>query len=240
MQLRQFLDRASGTFSYLIACPQSGRAAMIDPVLSDAPLYLGVLDEMGWQLDYVLETHLHSDHLSAAATLRQATGARIGASREGGFTGLDDELGDGDHFLVGTLAISVLSTPGHTPACLTYRVADRLFTGDCLLIGECGRTDEPGSNAARLYDTLTRRFLPLPDETLLYPGHNREGRLVSCMGEERRQNPLFQGLARDEFIRRMTERPAPPVTPEAQQIAMRNRLQTSDQNFQALSQGKQA
>lgn len=204
--LRRFVDQRSGACSYLIADDMHAEAALIDPVREEQSLYLGVLDEMGYRLSYVLETHLHADHVSAAAALRAATGAQVVCPRGSGVAGADRLVGDGDSLPLGAASISVLATPGHTPACVTYRWLDRLFTGDALLIGDCGRCDEEGSNAGQLYDSLTRRLLPLADELLVYPGHERGERWVSCIGEERRRNPLLRGASRDEFVRRCGER----------------------------------
>jgi glyoxylase-like metal-dependent hydrolase (beta-lactamase superfamily II) len=199
MSLRQFLNRPTGALSYLLACPQTGQAVMIDPVLDDLTLYLGVLNEMNWQLQMVLETHLHAEHITAAAALRKACGALV-ASGDPTLASADLRLLHGQHLAVGTLDIVTLATPGHTAHCLTYQCADRLFTGDCLLIGDCGDLAQPGADAGRLYDSIMRRLFVFPDETLLYPGHDRQGRQVSCIGEERRNNQALLGLSRDEFV----------------------------------------
>lgn len=217
MYIRQFLDRPSSTLSYLLACSQSKQALMIDPVLDDLALYLGVIDEMGWQLKYVLETHLHVDHLSAAGALRQATGALI-ACGDRRIAAADRYLVDGDELKIGELVIKVIATPGHTAGCLTYHCADRLFTGDCLLIGDCGNLASQGADAGLLYNSITRKLFCFADETLLYPGHDQQGRQVSCIGDERRNNSLFSGVSRDEFIARVAARPC--VLPESAQEKM--------------------
>lgn len=179
---------------------------MIDPVLDDLTLYLGVLDEMKWSLVSVLETHLHVDHISAAAFLRKATGAEI-LCGDPQITNADHLLSDGDHINFGTLRLSIIATPGHTAHCLSLHCADRLFTGDCLLIGDCGNLCGAGADAARLYDSITRKLLCFSDETLVYPGHEQQGRQVSCIGDERRNNSLLSGVSRDEFIARLANRP---------------------------------
>lgn len=221
MYIRQFLDRSSNTLSYLLACPQSRAALMIDPVLDDLALYLGVLDEMGWRLEMVLETHLHVDHLTAAGALRQVTGALV-ACGDPQIEGADRRLLQGESLELGSLRVEVIATPGHTPYCLSYQCADRLFTGDCLLIGDCGNLCSQGADAGRLFDSITRKLLCFADETLLYPGHDQQGRQVSCIGEERRNNALFSGVSRDEFIARMAARPCP-LSARGQEIAAANR-----------------
>lgn len=197
---RQFRDSATKTFSYLLGCGSTSRALVIDPVATQEPLYLGVLNELGLSLDWILETHLHSDHISGADVLRECTGARIAASRQSGIEAADRLLADGDTLVLGMQTIAVIATPGHTPGCLTYCWEDRLFTGDSLLIGGCGDIDEPRANGVSLYDSVTRRLLSLADETLVYPGHCLHGRRVSCIGEERESNPYFHGISRDRFV----------------------------------------
>lgn len=214
-RMRRFWDSRSTTCTYLLADPKCREGVLIDPVLEQVPLYLGVLDELGYRLAWVLDTHLHGDHASAAASLRALLQAQVGCGAGSGITGVDRLLGDGESLSVGQMKIDVLATPGHTPGCVTYRWEDCLFTGDALWIGGCGRTDEPGGNPGQLYDSVTRRLLPLPDEYLLFPGKGSQTRWVSCMGEERNANPLFRGVSRDEFIALCQRRPdPPPLSPE--------------------------
>jgi len=197
---RQLLDSTSATYTYLIASRSSRAALLVDPVAEQSPLYLGLLAELDLSLACVVDTHLHSDHLSAARTLVQHTACTYAASAASGIETATLHLGDGDHPAFADLGLEVLATPGHTAGCLTLLWEDRLLTGDTLLIGGCGAAGEPGGNAGTHYDSVTKKLLPLPDELLLYPGHDRDGRRVSCIGEERQSNPLFRGISRDEFI----------------------------------------
>lgn len=197
---RQLRDSASACYTYLLGSQAGGEAVLVDPVADQVPLYLGLLGELGLRLSWVVDTHLHTDHLSAAADLRRRTGARVACSLTSGILGADCRLQDGDRLTWGGEILDILATPGHTPGCLTLRWGDRLFTGDALLIGGCGQGGEPGGNAGALYDSVTRRLLPLADELLVFPGHDRDGRRVSCIGDERQTNPLFSGVSRDEFI----------------------------------------
>jgi glyoxylase-like metal-dependent hydrolase (beta-lactamase superfamily II) len=197
---RQFRDSTTGTFTYLVGCGATSRALVIDPVASQTLLYLGVLRELRLSLGWVLETHRHSDHPSGAEALREATGARIAAGRQSGIESADRLLADGDVLELGMETLTVIATPGHTPGCLTYCWDDRLFTGDSLLIGGCGDLEAPHANGVVLYDSVTRRLLGFPDETLVYPGHCLGGRRVSCIGEERERNPYFHGISRDRFV----------------------------------------
>lgn len=199
MHFRQLRDEATGAFSYLVACKASGTALVIDPVVNQTPLYLGMLGELGLRLAWILETHLHADHISAADSLREWTGAKVAVSAGAGIRCADRLLTDDDTIACGEIVMQTLATPGHTPGCVSFHWHDRLFTGDCLLIGSCGRTDEPGSDGAQLFDSVIRRLFAYPDETLVYPGHCLDGRRVSSIGEERENNLLFHGVSRDSF-----------------------------------------
>jgi glyoxylase-like metal-dependent hydrolase (beta-lactamase superfamily II) len=160
---RQFRDPATETFSYLIGCCRTGQAAIIDPVISHVPLYLGVLKELDLQLTWIFETHLHADHISAADSLREWTGARVAVGGRAGISCADSLVDDTDTLTIGALTLDVVATPGHTAGCVTYRWADRLFTGDSLLIGGCGAINEPGSSGLTLFDSVTRRLFCLDD-----------------------------------------------------------------------------
>jgi sulfur dioxygenase len=196
---RQMFDRDSRTYTYLIADIETGAAALIDPVLGEIGLYLGLLEERRLRLAWVLETHVHADHITAAAALRSCTGARVVFGRDSGAEGADLLVADGDDVPFGHETVRVIATPGHSAGCVSYLWRDRVFTGDSLLIRSCGRTDLPGGDAGQLFDSLMRKLLSLPDETLVYPGHDYQGRCVSCVGEERVNNPCVSGRTRDEF-----------------------------------------
>lgn len=208
---RQFHDQQSGCLSYLLGDPQQRVALLIDPLAESSWLYQGMLQDYGLKLVWILETHLHEDHATAADSLRQTTGASIAVPAGCGAAHADRQIKDGEKIACGNLLLEAIATPGHSPSCHVYRWGERLFTGDTLLIGGCGRTDTPGSNPGQLYDSIRRRLMPLPDETLIYPGHALEQRLVSCIGEERLRNPVLQGMSRDEFVasQRRTVRPLP-------------------------------
>jgi sulfur dioxygenase len=208
---RQLRDEATGAFSYLIGCTRTGVALIIDPVVNQTPLYLGILGELNLRLEWVLETHLHSDHITAADSLRKWTDTRIAVGAQTGIRSADRLLADGDTLACGDITLVALATPGHTPGCLSYLWGDRLFTGDSLLIGACGRTDEPGSDGTHLFDSVTRRLFALPDDTLVYPGRCLAGRRISSIAEERERNPLFHGTSRDSFATHKTNDQLPEI-----------------------------
>ncbi|HAZ61231.1 MAG TPA: Zn-dependent hydrolase [Gammaproteobacteria bacterium] len=200
MHLRQYFDPTSSTLTYLLADPARGVAVLIDPVLEHVEDYIRTLEQGGLRLTHSLETHVHADHVTAGGALRQRLGNLTAVGQACGATAADLQLEGGERLPCGDLTIEVISTPGHTPGSVSFRVQDRVFTGDALLIGGCGRTDFQGGDAGTLYDSITERLFTLPDETLVYPGHDYRGRRVSCIGEERSINPRLAGKSRAEFI----------------------------------------
>jgi len=199
-EITAFFDEATNSVSYLVADPATRVAAVIDPVLDfdaasgtiatrSADAILAAALEQGLSVAWVLETHAHADHLSAASLIRERTGAKVGigagiAEVQRTFApmlGVDDLraedfdrlFDDGDRVALGDLEIEVIATPGHTPACLTYRIGDAAFVGDTLFMPDYGtaRCDFPGGDARRLYRSM-RRILSLPRETRLFMCHD--------------------------------------------------------------------
>jgi glyoxylase-like metal-dependent hydrolase (beta-lactamase superfamily II) len=201
---RQFFDPTSCTLSYLLADPVTGDAVIIDSVKEHVGAYITFLQEQELQLAWVLETHVHADHITGAAGLCEVTGARSAIGAGGGVGCADRLLKDADTLVFGNQVIRVIQTPGHTPGCVTYHWRDRVFTGDSLMIGGCGRTDFQGGDASALYDSIHERLFTLPDETLVYPGHDYRGARVSCIGQEKESNPHLAGRSRQEFIELMS------------------------------------
>lgn len=201
MLFRQLFEPVTSTCTYLIADEVSREAALIDPVAEEVPRYERLLAELGLRLVYTLETHVHADHVTGAALLRDHLGSRSVAHRDAGAACADVLVDEGDALHLGAVRIDVLATPGHTAACVSYRVGDRVLTGDALLIGATGRTDFQGGDAGRLYDAITTRLFSLPDDTLVYPGHDYQGDRVSTIGREKARNARAgQGRSRTEFI----------------------------------------
>ena len=200
MIFRQLFDPESSTYSYLLADAQTRQAIITDPVREHARRDIGLLRELDLKLVYILETHVHADHVTGANALKQATGARTAVSRHCGADGFDLLLDHGDRLAFGTESLLVIATPGHTPGSSCFLCHDRLLTGDTLLIGGCGRTDFQQGDAGALYDSITRRLFTLPDDTLVYPGHDYQGRRVSTIAEEKSTNPRLAGKTRDQFI----------------------------------------
>ena len=201
MQARQLFDRESSTYSYLVF--DRGEAALIDPVREQLDRDLELIRELGLRLTHVIETHVHADHVTAAGALRERTGATTAASAAGAPC-VDLQLGHGSVIRIGDAQLTALETPGHTDDGLAISAPGIVFTGDTLLIRGCGRSDFQNGDPGQLYDSITRTLFALPDDTLVYPGHDYNGRTVSTIGEERRWNPRIAGKTRAEFIAIMT------------------------------------
>ncbi|GAC1325644.1 MAG: MBL fold metallo-hydrolase [Thermoleophilaceae bacterium] len=202
MILRQLFDAESSTYTYLLADEATREAALIDPVREQIPRDLAVLRELSLKLVHVLDTHVHADHITASGALRAQTGARTVAGKKGASCA-DVQVGPGDVVRVGSIAISVLETPGHTDDSVSYRVDGHVFTGDALLIRAAGHTDFQNGNAGVLYDSITKVLFALPDETQVHPAHDYKGLTVTTIGEEKRWNARVAGRNREEFVKLM-------------------------------------
>lgn len=203
MIFRQLFDAESSTYTYLLADEATREAALIDPVREQIPRDLALLRELELKLVYVLDTHVHADHITAAGSLRAQTGARTVAGRKGASCA-DLQVGPGDEVRVGGITIGVLETPGHTDDSVSYRVENHVFTGDALMIRAAGRTDFQNGDAGQLYDTITRVLFALPDETQVHPAHDYKGLTVTTIGEEKRWNARVAGRSRKEFVKLMS------------------------------------
>lgn len=202
MIFRQLFERESSTYTYLLGCEATGRALLIDPVLETVERDLACLQALGLALDLTLETHVHADHVTGAARLRERTGCRIGCPAPAEAEGCDVPIEDGRLLEVGTLRLRAIATPGHTDDSFCYleEAGGRLFTGDTLLIDGCGRTDFQSGDSGALYRSVHQRLFALPEETLVYPGHDYQGRFVSSIAQEKARNPrLGGGRTAEEF-----------------------------------------
>lgn len=205
MIFRQLFEPQSSTYTYLVGCPKTGEAALFDPVLETVERDLAVLAELGLALKYTIETHIHADHVTGTARLRERTGSKAAVPEQSGATTCDVPVREGETLAVGTLSIEPLYTPGHTDDHHAYLLRSeggaRVFTGDALLIDGCGRTDFQGGDAATLYRSLHEKIFSLPDDTLVYPGHDYQQRRVSSVAQERLRNPrLGGGKTVEEFV----------------------------------------
>lgn len=204
MFFKQLFDKESSTLTYVIADLKSSEAAIIDPVKSEIETYKTLLAEYGLTLKFSLETHVHADHITASGLLRQSLKCLTGVSQACDAKLADIQIKECDKFQLGqNETITALSTPGHTAGSMSFVWRDKVFTGDSLLIHGCGRTDFQGGDAGVLYDSITQKLFSLPDETLVYPGHDYKGFRVSSILQEKLLNPRLAGKSREEFITMM-------------------------------------
>lgn len=193
MIFRQLFDPVSSTYTYLLGCEATGEALLIDPVLPAWQEELSAIADLGLKLALTLDTHIHADHITAAARLRRETGCRVAHPAFDGLACADIPVEEGRPVVLGSVAVDPVFTPGHTDGHHAYRCADRIFSGDALLIDGCGRTDFQNGDAAALYRSVRDRLFTMPDETLVYPAHDYQGRRVSSIGQEKTRNPRLGG-----------------------------------------------
>ncbi|MCU7846750.1 MAG: MBL fold metallo-hydrolase [Candidatus Thiodiazotropha sp. (ex Lucinoma kastoroae)] len=206
MQIRQLIDNRSSTYTYLVWDLNSREAAIIDPVKEQVERDLKLIYELGLVLKYSLETHIHADHLTGSGLIRESLDCSIGVHLNAASECSDLKLLDGDILTLGEAKLGVIYTPGHTNTDISYLGDGAVFTGDILLIRGSGRTDFQSGDPGQSYDSITHRLFTLPDETLIYPGHDYNGFTCSTVGEEKKFNPrLGNGAKRDEYIQLMRD-----------------------------------
>ena len=199
--------RSSGCLSYVLGCALEKICIVIDPEIDKADDYAGLVKFFGAQLLYAIDTHTHADHNSACKLMRERYGVKVVMHRAADAPYVDIRVEDGEEIRFGRQTLKILYTPGHTQDAMCLLCNDRIFTGDTLLIGGCGRTDLPGGSAERQWDSL-RRLQTLGSELRVYPGHDyREA--VSTLGDEQQKNPRLTMASKDEFIQFMTSRHPP-------------------------------
>lgn len=203
MIFRQLFDYETWTYTYLIADPESKEAALIDTVREQSARDLALLSELGLKLKFLLETHIHADHVTGAALLRKATGARVALSENAKVSCADISLKDGQKLQLGKFEIEAIATPGHTSTCTSYYVNGMVFTGDTLFVRDVGRTDfQEGSNET-MFRSVTSRLFSLPENTKVYPGHDYKGHMSSSIGEEKKFNSKLGGGKKFEEFREL-------------------------------------
>ena len=212
---QQDIDDRAESRTYIVADRDSGKAVIIDAVIENVERDLATLKELGLTLVFAVETHIHADHITGASMIKDRTGAQIvyGGGAEGVVTGADLFLHDGQKLHFGNTALNALATPGHTDSCTSYVLPGAVFTGDTMFIRGNGRTDFQGGSAEKLFDSVRKRLFALPDDTIVYPGHDYHGRVSSTIGEEKQFNErLNLSIDKDTFVammnRRNTPRPA--------------------------------
>jgi glyoxylase-like metal-dependent hydrolase (beta-lactamase superfamily II)/rhodanese-related sulfurtransferase len=200
MLFRQLYDSISSTYSYLIASRRGGEALIIDPVLERVDRYIQLMRELDLRLVKAVDTHIHADHITGLGELRDRTQCITIMGEHSGVDVVSMRVADGDHVDIEGVSLAVMYTPGHTSDSYSFRMEDRVFTGDTLLIRGTGRTDFQNGDARAQYESIFGRLLKLPDETLVYPAHDYKGDTVSTIAEEKAFNPRLQVKSVDEYV----------------------------------------
>jgi glyoxylase-like metal-dependent hydrolase (beta-lactamase superfamily II) len=196
---RQMFDETSSTYTYLLASRPGGEALIIDPVLEKVDRYLQLVHQLDLKLVKAADTHLHHDHMTGLGALRDRTRCITVMGEQTRADVVSMRLVDGDQLTIEGLVLDAVYTPGHTSDSYSFVMADRVFTGDTLLIGGTGRTDFENGCPRAEYESIFGRLLKLPDATLVYPAHDYKGDTVSTIGEERAFNPRLQVKSVEEY-----------------------------------------
>jgi glyoxylase-like metal-dependent hydrolase (beta-lactamase superfamily II)/rhodanese-related sulfurtransferase len=200
MIFRQIFDSASCTYTYLLASRRGGEAVIVDPVIEKVDRYVQLLGELDLKLVKAIDTHLHADHITGLGALRDRTRCITVMGQESDVDVVSMRVCDGDRIDIEGLSLTAMHTPGHTRDSYCFRMDDRVFTGDTLLIRGTGRTDFQGGDPALQYESLFGTLLKLPDDTLVFPAHDYKGDTVSTIGEERAHNPRLQVTCGEEYV----------------------------------------
>jgi glyoxylase-like metal-dependent hydrolase (beta-lactamase superfamily II)/rhodanese-related sulfurtransferase len=223
--------------TYLVACAQTRKALLVDPVRDNISRYLAFMAYHQLTLDAIVDTHTHADHPTGSFQLKELTGARLVMHRRAPAPAVDEHVEQGGSVCVGGITLEVLHTPGHTPDSISLYAGDRVFTGDVLLIGGTGRADFAGGDAGQQYDSITERLFALPDETLVYPAHDYRGNTHSTIAHEKRHNPRIMGRTRAQYIALMASLNFP-MPEKIQEVLQPNQSAIEDDraNFPDLAQ----
>lgn len=197
----QLFEKETSTYTYLLGDPQSKEAVLIDPVMEMAERDVKLIKDLGLKLKYVLDTHVHADHITASGEIRKRTGAQVAVSSAYDLACPDLHLEDGQELKFGSHTIRALHTPGHTNGCLTFVVGNMAFTGDALLVRGCGRTDFQEGSSDKLFHSVRDKIFGLPEETIIYPAHDYKGFSRTSVELEKRLNPrLNLEISKEQFI----------------------------------------
>ena len=204
MIFKQVFDIKTSTYTYLIASAKGREAVIIDPVLENVDEYIQLLKELDLKLVKVIDTHIHADHVTGASKLKQATNCTTLMGEHTPADAVEIKVKDNELINIDSLKIKSLYTPGHTSDSYSFLLDDYLFSGDTLLINGTGRTDFQNGNSKDAYNSLFNNLLKLPEKTLVYPGHDYNGKFSSTIGNEKKFNPRLQVKSVDEYIEIMS------------------------------------
>ena len=204
MIFKQVFDKKTSTYTYLIASAKGREAVIIDPVLENVSEYIQLLRDLDLKLVKVIDTHIHADHVTGASKLKQATNCTTLMGEHTPADAVEIKVKDDELIDIDSLKIKSLYTPGHTSDSYSFLLDNYLFSGDTLLINGTGRTDFQNGSSKDAYNSLFNNLLKLPEETLVYPGHDYNGKFSSTIGNEKKFNPRLQVKSVDEYIEIMS------------------------------------
>ena len=204
MIFRQVFDNKSSTYTYLIASAKGREAVIIDPVIENVESYIKLLNELDLKLVKVIYTHIHADHITGASKLKKVTNCSTIMGEHTPADAVEVKVKDEEIIKIDQIAIKAMYTPGHTSDSYSFLMDKYLFSGDTLLINGTGRTDFQNGSSKDAYNSLFNKLLKLPDDTVLYPGHDYNGKLSSTIGKEKQHNPRLQVENVDQYIEIMS------------------------------------
>ena len=204
MIFRQVFDNKSSTYTYLIASAKGREAVIIDPVIENVESYIKLLNELDLKLVKVIDTHIHADHVTGASKLKLATNCSTLMGEHTPADAVEIKVKDEEIIKIDQIEIRAMYTPGHTSDSYSFLMNNYLFSGATLLINGTGRTDFQNGSSKDAYNSLFNKLLKLPDDTMLYPGHDYNGKLSSTIGKEKQHNPRLQVRNVDEYVELMS------------------------------------
>ena len=204
MIFRQVFDNKSSTYTYVIASAKGREAVIIDPVIENVQSYIELLNELDLKLVKVIDTHIHADHVTGASKLKLATNCSTLMGEHTPADAVEIKVKDDEIIKIDQIEIRAMYTPGHTSDSYSFLMNNCLFSGDTLLINGTGRTDFQNGSSKDAYNSLFNKLLKLPDDTMLYPGHDYNGKLSSTIGKEKQHNPRLQVRNVDEYVQLMS------------------------------------
>ena len=200
MIFEQLFDQKSSTYTYIIASGEGREALIIDPVIEHSDEYSTILNNLDLKLVKVIDTHIHADHISALNELNKRTNCIRVMGEKSKSEVIDLRIKDGEKIKVEEVELQAIYTPGHTDCSYSFLMNDRVFTGDTLLINGSGRTDFQNGNAYDAYDSIFNKLLKLPENTIVFPAHDYNGKKHSTIGSERKNNPRLQVNSVDQYV----------------------------------------
>ncbi len=204
MIFKQVFDQKSSTYTYLIASAKGREALIIDPVIENVDSYIALLNKLDLKLVKVIDTHIHADHITGASKLKKVTNCSTIMGEHTPADAVEVKVKDEEIIKIDQIAIKAMYTPGHTSDSYSFLMDKYLFSGDTLLINGTGRTDFQNGSSKDAYNSLFNKLLKLPDDTVLYPGHDYNGKLSSTIGKEKQHNPRLQVENVDQYIEIMS------------------------------------